>query len=477
MRTLILALVVLLFASVLHSCLSEESYSTSARHGLESVDTLDFDTVISGETSSTRSFWLYNNNGEDLRIVSTTLAQGTSSDFGVNVDGTYIDGSSTQFFDIRKNDSIKVFVQVSPTAKDSDLPVPTDDVLSFTLAGGARHDVILKAMSQDMIMISGAVYTADTTLSPTRPLRIMDSIIVAEGATLTIAPGTRMYFHLNAGIKVRGTLRAEGTIENPIKMNGDRLDYMFEKQPYSRIPGQWGGITFAAESFGNVIDFCHIESGTTGIRCDSSDVANEKIRIENSIIHNMEADGISLKHVNAYIGNSQITNAGGNCVSIVGGHYTMIHNTIANFYPFSINRGIALYFANNSAGVSQPLTAANFINCIITGYSTDEILGSNDNVSAFEYLFSHSLLNTPRDTTDTRIINCQWDTSSNAVAREKNFTPAFDLTTLTFSFTPDSASLAIGNADYATTLSTYPQDLTGKSRTTTGKSDIGCYEH
>ena len=92
----------------------------------------------------------------------------------------------------------------------------------------------------------------------------------------------------------------------------------------------------------------------------------------------------------------------------------------------------------------------------------------------FSYLFQNCLLNTEKTEDAETIINCQWDTDDNEVAREKNFNPEFDYDQLIFYFTLNEKSLAVNNGDPAI-CSAYPLDLNGKNRTD-GRPDIGCYE-
>ena len=69
-------------------------------------------------------------------------------------------------------------------------------------------------------------------------------MIIPDGKTLTLSPGTRLLFHPKAQLIVYGTLIAKGTAKQNIILRGDRMGYMFSHQPYDRIPGQWGGIVF-----------------------------------------------------------------------------------------------------------------------------------------------------------------------------------------------------------------------------------------
>ncbi len=467
--------------SLLVGCMDDEEYSLSPTDRLTfSTDTLSFDTIISGQPTNTYTFEVYNHGGKALRLPTIFLEKGAASDFCVNVDGVFLEGGSATDFEIGAKDSLRVFLFANIPAKDSDTPVKAEDKLVFVTEGGVRQEVVLTAYSQDVISLKGLVTNGDMQLSARRPYVITDSLVVSSGTTLTLSEGVRLYFHPGTNLIVHGTLKAEGTVENPVQMRGDRLGYMFSEQPYDRIPGQWGGVVFTEESFENHLNHCDIHSGTFGLRCDSSDVSREKLYLENSIVHNVSGDALRAKSSKIFVGNSQLTNAGGNCVTLLGGDNTFVHCTIANFYAFSGGRGVALSYSNTEGASRLPLHAANFLNCIITGYSIDEIMGAQSDRyqnDAFNFLFRNCLLCTPA-VENENIQNCLWDNDEEGheVWREKNFLPEFDLKQLIFTFGLDSRSQAVGTADPELTRHYYPTDRLGKDRLKNGHPDMGCYQ-
>ncbi len=470
-----------LMVCLMAGCMSDEEYSTSPTDLLSfSADSINFDTIISGQATNTYTFEVYNPEEKALRLPSIALEKGSDSYFRVNVDGTFLEGGSGTDFEIGAKDSLRVFLFANVPEQDADLPVKTEDRLIFLTEGGMRQEVVLTAYSQDVIPLKGFVTTSDTTLSARRPYAITDSLVVESGTTLTLTTGVRLYFHPGTNLTVRGTLKAEGTAESPVMMRGDRLGYMFSNQPYDRIPGQWGGVVFTSDSYDNHLNHCDIHSGTFGLRCDSSDASREKLRLENSIVHNVSGDALHSKMSKIFVGNSQITNAGGNCVTLLGGDNTFVHCTIANFYAFAGGRGVALSYSNTDNEARLPLHSAIFLNCLITGYSADEIMGARSDRyqnDAFNFRFHNSLLCTPA-VEDENITNCLWDNDEEGheVWREKNFSPEFDLDKLIFTFSLDSRSQAVGTADAEISRQYYPTDLNGRDRTADGKPDMGCYQ-
>lgn len=474
---------ILLLLTVTASCMDDEDFiETPTAKIAFSRDSVSLDTVLAGEASSTYTFEVYNYNSKAIRLSSVRLESGADSPFRINVDGQPLaDGAGTDFT-ISGGDSLRVFLFVKAPESDSDDPVYVSDHLIFETSGGMTQRVPLEAWAQSVIQLSGRHITGNETFSARRPYQIMDSLVIDEGATLNVSPGVRFYLHKQAEVIVYGTLSVNGTAESNVVFRGDRLGNMFTAQAYDRIPAQWGGITFKGSSYGNTLNFADIHSGTYGIRCDSSDVSRPKLDMEGCILHNMAGDCLNARASNIYVSNTQITNAAGNCVTIRGGQSSFVHCTIANFYVFTGGRGIALDFANFDGTTRLPMDLLQCYNCIVTGYSEDEILGSQseDNPDdAFNYYFKNCLLNTvaPTDSvTLTHFPGCIWDVSDNKVCREDNFSPAFDLDALTFSFQLDSLSMAVDAADLETSRLYAPTDRLGRSRLTDGAPDIGCYE-
>lgn len=459
------------------SCLSDDEFTTSPLAILtSSADTVAFDTVITGRPSAAQRIWIYNHATEGVRISRMWMEGGTSSPFRANADGTmFVDGSATNL-EIGAKDSLCVFLFVNIPATDDDTPVSQTDRLLFMTEGGAQGAIVLTASGLNVNVLGTTVISSDTTLGGNKPYLITDSLFIAPGATLKLEAGTTLLFHAKASLIVGGTLKAVGTLAKPITLRGDRLDNMFDGQPYDRIPGQWGSIVIKKESYANELKFCHIHSATEGIVCDSSNIDREKLRIESSVVHNVAGDALRACMSRIVVINSQITNARGNCVNLQGGHSLFVHCTIANFYPFVGGRGSALSYTNGTAQRPWPLTQARFANCIITGYSSDEIMAypCDDESRAFNFKFENSLLCTDSIQAE-QIVQCCWDNNTKTVWREKNFEPEFDLDHLLFSFTLSEKSQAVGRANPEISQEFCPVDLAGIPRGAT--PCMGCYEY
>ena len=142
---------------------------------------------------------------------------------------------------------------------------------------------------------------------------------VKEGATLTIAAGTTLYFHQDAALNVAGRLVTQGTAEKNVVLRGDRIDHMFDYLPYDRVPGQWQGVHFTKTSFNNELNYTDIHSAYDGIVCDSSGVEQPKLKLYNSVVHNCQGYGLLTYHNVVDIYNTQLSNVLENCLCVIGG--------------------------------------------------------------------------------------------------------------------------------------------------------------
>lgn len=229
------------FMSLFVAC-DDEKFSSDPAYRLSfSTDTVSFDTVFTTIGSATYKLIVRNPNDKSLNIKSVRLANAGNSGFMVNVDGHQ--GASFSDLEIRRNDSMFVFIEVHVDPTNKNNPILMKDSLVFQLESGVGQDVKLMAYGQDIIPIRGLVIDKDTAFTSYRPILVYDSLKVKEGVKLVLEKGTRLYFHDKINFWVYGSLHAEGTLDEPIIMRGDRLDKMTELDlPYDRLAGQWGGV-------------------------------------------------------------------------------------------------------------------------------------------------------------------------------------------------------------------------------------------
>ena len=463
------------------SCDDYDKWTTSPTAMLTmSMDTIAFDTLITNQSSATKTLVVFNHNDEGVRISRVELAKGAGSPFRVNIDGQYLAGGVGEDFEVRRRDSIYARLEVKLPESNSDDISQHEDELVFTLESGIVQKVVLTASGMDVIILRGETITSDRTLDAKRPYLIYDSLVVQNGATLTLPEGCTLMFHDKTSLLVHGSLVANGTLEHPVVMRGDRTDRMFPYLPYDNTPNRWGGIHFFADSHDNELIQCDIHSGDYGIICDSTFIDDDTeplLLMNDCVLHNIGGPGLVLTHCRTQIVGTQISNTLGHCVDIEGGAHTFIHCTIAQFYPLSANRGDALYIADmEGESIYRELHWAYFLNCVITGYADDVIMGnfSENTLPDVDFLFQNSLLRTVA-TDDERFQSIRYDLPDSLEVTGKEHFKLMDTYNFLYDFAPDSLSAIRGLADPEFSR-LFPVDRRGVSRMADGSPDAGAYE-
>ncbi|HCS92125.1 MAG TPA: hypothetical protein DIW77_19360, partial [Chromatiaceae bacterium] len=98
------------------------------------------------------------------------------------------------------------------------------------------------------IEVAAQTLSTDTTwTADAGPYQVTGNVTVANGTTLTIAPGTEIQFAANATLNVQGALDAQGTATAPIHF-----------EPLAGESQPWGGITLASYTTESVIRYANI---------------------------------------------------------------------------------------------------------------------------------------------------------------------------------------------------------------------------
>lgn len=475
--------IALFTAAMLTACSDDDSFTTNPSVRLTfSRDTVSLDTVFSTVPTSTHTFWIYNNNGDGLRLRQVRLQRGNQSGFRVNVDGSFLDnttGSSVSDLEIRKGDSIRVFVELTSGLTNSDLPQLVEDNIVFCLESGVEQKVNLRAYSWDAEIYDSLRISEDATISSRRPIIIRKGLRVDNNVTLTLNAPTRLFFHSGAGVDVYGRLIVNSSPETAgdVVFRGDRMDNMFDYLPYDRVSGQWRGIHLFPSSTGNIFYRADIHSAEYGIICDAADeyIPDDiRLTMENVTIHNCKGPGLKAVNSNVSLINCQFSNTLGDCVGIYGGSALMVYCTLAQFYPFSGDRGVALRFTNYYEDQDYPLHLLDCRNTLVTGYADDEVMGEtrNDDVK-FGYIFSDCILRTPEDNSDTSsdaFVNILWEKPDMEVQGEAHFR-SVDADRQYYDFHLAPKSPAVGRASVIPEIP-YDRDMNVRG----DKPDVGCYQ-
>ncbi|MBU3010755.1 hypothetical protein KO506_05040 [Polaribacter vadi] len=385
-----------------------------------SKDTVFLDTIFTNIGSATYNLKVYNRGNEAITIPQISLENGTTSNYRLNVDG--IPGKEFNDIDILAKDSIFVFVETTIDESTISDPLYTDRILFDT--GTNQQDVDLVTLVQDAnfifpdrdpitmkidsLTIDGQAttikgrYLLDTelTITNTKPTVIYGYAAVPANKTLTIEAGAKLYFHDNSGLIIddKATLKVNGTLNEKVVFEGDRLEHRF-----NQTPGQWGTIWMRAGSKDNEVYHAQIKNGVIGILIDSigSDT-NPTLKLQNTEIYNHSNFGILARETNIEAHNVVIGSAGeASLAATIGGTYNFTHSTFANFWnngirqlPAVLVNNFFVYNDENGQEIieTRDLKAANFTNCIFNGNNNIEFVLDKVEGSLFNYNISNSMI-------------------------------------------------------------------------------------
>ncbi len=492
----VLILVVIIAIS---SC--RKDFSTIASSGkLEfSKDTVFLDTIFSNIGSSTYNLKVYNRSNNAISIPEIRLENGITSNYRLNVDG--IPGKIFQDIEILANDSMFVFVETTIDFNAVPDPLYIDKILFDN--GDNQQDVDLVTLVQDatfifperdpitmeidQLSLNGQATTiqgryledSELTFTNEKPYVIYGYAAVPANKTLTIEAGAKIHFHDNSGLIIdnEGTLKVNGTLNEKVTFEGDRLEPFFDN-----VPGQWGTIWMRAGSKDNELNNTIIKNGIIGVLVDSLGTAGvPTLKIDNTEIYNNSSFGILGREAQIEGNNVVVGDAGqASLAGTVGGSYNFTHSTFANYWNNSLRSLPAVLINNffvfeNDQGqevtATRDLIAANFTNCIINGGNNIEFVLDKVDGGLFNYFIENCLI--------------QFDDFNNSFANnnELNFNDTSHYLNNIINGNPDfigrfdedfrisDQSDAINKAK-ATSIS---QDLLGMDRTTS--PDIGAYQY
>jgi hypothetical protein len=146
---------------------------------------------------------------------------GSSSSFKTNIDG--VDATEVNNIEIAANDSIYVFVQVNINPDTNNLPFIIKDSILINYNGNNKF-IQLQAYGQNANFLNSRRISGNVIWSADLPYVVLGGLLVDSSATLTIQPGSKVYLHANAPILIDGTLIVNGTKQDKVIFNGDRLD-------------------------------------------------------------------------------------------------------------------------------------------------------------------------------------------------------------------------------------------------------------
>ena len=379
-----------------------------------STDTVFFDTLFTDTVSFTNRFKVYNPQKNAVNLSSISLGLGDNSNFSLSVNG--VEGSNFSDLVILGKDSLLVLVEVTIPSRGEDMPFLVEDLVVF-VTNDNLQSVNLVAWGQDAHFFrNDSVIKCNTTWVADKPYVLYGSVLIDSLCSLNIDPGVEVFINRGASIFVAGTLKANGTAEQPITFRKIRPDI-------ENAPGQWTGILFLEGTRENRLNHVAIRNAEFGVRLGAPD--NDTLPdliLSNSIIENMSTYGVlcftsDLLAYNVLINNCISATAG----HFAGGNYTYQHCTFANYSINQFNEGPALIFSDNlelsDGSLLQADLSTQLQNNIIWGDYQDEeeLQFSATEGTRFEVLLEHSLI---------RSENQDFDINNNILATDPAF-PAF----------------------------------------------------
>jgi hypothetical protein len=320
---------------------------------------------------------------------------------------------------------------------------------------------------------------------------VVYGIVAFDNCTLTLPAGARVHVHgglsrikdennesitYNSGrlfFLGNGKLQALGTAENPVIIEGDRLE-----EDFADAAGQWTGIIFGAGSKGHRIEHATIKNSLFGIYVDST----AELSMKNVQVYNTSGAGLFAYHAKVTAENCLFYNNGFHSVQLVyGGNYNFTYCTLANYGTDAAALSMGNGTCDDPFCASAPPRInklnASFTNCIIYGSKRDEIsitdfTGSKgQDILSMNYSLSHCIVrvNDLLDATNgfpdffTHCDPCYTPTSQEALFASAN-EDDFHLDTLSF---------AEGKA---VPIPSIPFDLEGNDRDA-AMPDLGCFEY
>jgi hypothetical protein len=468
------AMLILLFLSVTFFSCSDEKWNENPDFKLEfSNDTVLFDTIFSSIGTATFPLIVYNNSNAKVKLESVELCGGLESPYRINIDGNASLGEND--LEIGANDSIFILVKVTIDPTDEDLPFVVMDSVRFDVNGNHQF-VKLLSWGQNAHFLINKTITESTVFTSGKPYLIYDQLTLKSGVTLTLQPGTKVFFHRDALLTVESgsKILSHGTFSDPVIFRGDKL--IFEEK--DTIPGQWSGIWLQKGCTGNYFENTNILNAQFGIwiEGDGTSVIPD-LTLYNCTVHNMLNYCLFLSNCNVKAANCQISSSGTYVVAIDGGgSYDFRHCTIGGYKTFDVTQPAeysALYLSNftfdsNYNIIQADLSKAYFGNCIIDGSYDEAVETDIKNGTAFNPFFENSLVKTALAPQNSSwFLNCSYENDTLFANPWRN---NYSLDSL--SFAKNMGTMEVINSSSLPLIN----DLKNNSRTEDMKPDAGCFE-
>jgi parallel beta-helix repeat protein len=278
------------------------------------------------------------------------------------------DSSKIKYFSWDYGDGSPTEPGISKTSVTHDYPSSSSSCYTVRLTMTLQDDSTIQSEEYFCVgpgtrYIQGHTIYGNETWYSGGTYVVQGGITVAQGATLTIEPGTVVKFNNNVGISVSGTLNADGTSDKPIiftsvwdnDFGGDTdLNY---GDGYPTLPGAhaytdsggyansafnlWGSIYFGATSTNSVID--HAILRYSGYNGWTFYISSSSVTVSQSEISHSFSRGVHISNASPTVTGNTITANGGCGIELSASNATITGNTINN----NINYGIYAHNTSN----------------------------------------------------------------------------------------------------------------------------------
>lgn len=420
-------LILLLIVALLPSC-KKKSMLTQGGLVHFSADTLLFDTVFTSVGSATYKIKIYNDEDQPVTLSSVRLKGGASSPFNLNVNG--VSGNEVVNQRLAAHDSMYVYSTVTIDPNSDLSPFVVEDQLIATL-NGTDFSVPVIAFGQNARYIYDTIGTE--TWDNRLPYVILNDPNVTKGSVLTIEAGARIYVHPNSRFFVEGTLIINGTKNDSVVFQSDRIDRSYFS--YWDLPGEWGGIYFTSDSRNNHLRWAIIKNGgaSTTLTFNSGNTAYIQpaaVQVDNNPLLSSPDQGVVLENCsiqNAFgygllsfggkvkMLNSQITTCGSQNVGVFqGGNVDFAQCTFVNYGSRWVNHteapviSLLNYLDTSNTGYIPGDLKARVRNCIVYGSLEEELICNvkNAGITAFDVQFENCVIKAKTYNPAVSFLNC-----------------------------------------------------------------------
>lgn len=371
-----------------------------------SKDTVLFDTVFTTKGSATRQLKVYNKATEDIK--ATIGFEEDQGFFRMNVDG--VPGEEFSEITIPAQDSIYVFLEVTidPDQPQSISPFVITQKLSFE-TDYAFQQVVLTAWGQNANYITGennkgrfSLLTCDLqqwTWDDPKPY-VIYGVLFIDSCDIILPEGSELFVHggvinneigiYNDGLVIFGSsasLKAEGSVDLPVIIQGDRLEPAFD-----RVPGQWNGLRFSAGAQ-CALRNTYIKNAVNALVLDSASQAT----LDACQITNSAGVGLAARHASVYAENCLIANGSVHPLQLTfGGNYEFRYCTIVNYGNISealIANNFTCYDPNCN-DIAYNKLDLNVKNSIVAGSTADQLalVNAQDHEDNYQVDLSYNLV-------------------------------------------------------------------------------------